>query len=104
MSRLVAVSVLLSTNSVIYSEKICPLSANFNHVFKVFQGLFFASPYSKKMCWGRGWVINYYCESLFINHCTHELSMEHYEFTLNLKLTSFLQPLGKDGANVNNAF
>ena len=51
-------------------------------------------------------VINCYCRSLFVGHCTHEQLIEHYyEFTKNLKLdSSFLLHLGIDGPSVNNAF
>ena len=33
-------------------------------------------------------VINCYCGSLFVGHCTQEQLIEHYEFTKNLKLDS----------------
>ena len=51
-------------------------------------------------------VIDCYCGSLFVGHCTHEQLIEHYfEFTKNLKLdSSILLHLGMDGPSVNNAF
>ena len=51
-------------------------------------------------------VINCYCGSLFVGHCTHVQLTEHYhEFAKNFKIdSSFLLHLGMDGPSVNNAF
>ena len=84
---------------------------NTPYIFKIDES---TSSQVKNQCDGyfQGWltkydeVINCYCRSLFVGHCTHEQLMEHYyEFTKYLKLdSSFLLHLGIDGRGVNNPF
>lgn len=51
-------------------------------------------------------IVNAYCGSLFVGHCTSDQLVEHYkEFIQNLDLDSnFLLHVGMDGPNVNLAF
>ena len=50
-------SVSPPTYSIIYSKNMPSIWANFDREFEVLQALFFASSYSEKKRWGRGWFI-----------------------------------------------